>query len=149
MGRNGIVATNDADDQPAEIKMCHPRSMGGRGLGHNPEQLFAAAYAASFASALQHVASLQGKVDAVRDVKTHAAVVLGHPSDRKGFAIEVDLTVEGCQDDELIAAAHEVRHIPIRAVVRKLIHANHKGCAYSRLLRRSGHVRIMKNADDE
>lgn len=82
--------------------------MGGRGLGHNPEQLFAAAYASAFASALQHAASLQDKLDTVRDVKTHVAVVLGHPSDSKGFGVEVNLTVEGCEDDELIAAAHDV-----------------------------------------
>ncbi|KZV75023.1 hypothetical protein PENSPDRAFT_681465 [Peniophora sp. CONT] len=103
--------------------------MGGRGLGHNPEQLFAAAYASSFASALQQAASLLNKLDAVRDVQTHAAVVLGHPSDTNGFGVEVSLTVEGCEDDELIAAAHD-------------------GCAYSRLLRKGGPVRVMRNSDE-
>ncbi|KAF0813086.1 Organic hydroperoxide resistance protein OhrB [Andreprevotia sp. IGB-42] len=56
-GRNGHVRTTD-DSFSADLAM--PRALGGNGkAGANPEQLFAAGYAACFQSALEHVARLQ------------------------------------------------------------------------------------------
>jgi hypothetical protein len=71
----------------------------------------ARSHPACFLGALQHVAATTGKKDAVKGAKVHAKVLLGHPDSPalEGFGIAVDLTVEGVQDDELIAAAHEVR----------------------------------------
>ena len=35
---------------------------------------------------------------------------IGAPEGMEGFAVNVDLKVEGVQDEKLIQAAHEVRH---------------------------------------
>ncbi|MGL1301979.1 organic hydroperoxide resistance protein, partial [Vibrio parahaemolyticus] len=50
-GRNGRVVAGDLD-----LDVAVPKEMGGSGAGTNPEQLFAAGYAASFHSALHAVA---------------------------------------------------------------------------------------------
>jgi len=55
-GRNGHVATSDGT---VEFDLAIPKEMGGSGNGANPEQLFAAGYAACFHSALQGVARSQ------------------------------------------------------------------------------------------
>lgn len=43
--------------------------------------------------------------------KVYTNVFLGHPEDPNidGFGLRVELLVEGCDDDSIIAAAHEVR----------------------------------------
>ena len=83
--------------------------MGGKTHGQNPEQLFAMAYAACFSNAIQQMASYQGKLDIARNCRTRADVLLGHADPhRGGFEVEVIITIEGCDDDSLIAAAHEV-----------------------------------------
>ena len=51
-GRDGHVKV---ENSPIDFEMALPASMGGKKLdGVNPEQLFAAGYAACFGSALQH-----------------------------------------------------------------------------------------------
>ena len=53
-GRNGHVRT---DDGKLDLEMSMPEGMGGPGGdGTNPEQLFAAGYAACFANAMRSVA---------------------------------------------------------------------------------------------
>lgn len=52
-GRNGRVTTSDG---MLDLVMAVPIAMGGSGAGSNPEQLFAAGYAACYHSALQAVA---------------------------------------------------------------------------------------------
>ena len=52
-GRNGHVLTPDGR---VDLALAVPQSMGGSGNGANPEQLFAAGYAACFHSALQMAA---------------------------------------------------------------------------------------------
>jgi Ohr subfamily peroxiredoxin len=84
--------------------------MGGAGGATNPEQLFAAGYAACFHSALKVVARSQ-KV-AITDSAVTAEVGIG-PNDAGGFALEVALHVElGGVDqaaaDALVEAAHQV-----------------------------------------
>ena len=49
-GRNGSVTVPDGG---LEFDLASPRAMGGSGNGSNPEQLFAAGYAACFHSVLQ------------------------------------------------------------------------------------------------
>ncbi|MDQ3787175.1 MAG: organic hydroperoxide resistance protein, partial [Actinomycetota bacterium] len=51
LGRNGHVASSDG---VLELDLSMPKELGGAGgAGTNPEQLFAAGYAACFHSALQ------------------------------------------------------------------------------------------------
>lgn len=54
------------------------------------------------------MAGQAGKRDAAAKAKIHSSVVLGHSAEMDGFALKVDLKVEGIEDDALIKAAHEV-----------------------------------------
>ena len=66
--------------------------------------------AACFLGALQLIGSRAGKKEIVENAKVNATVFLGHPTDPnlEGFGLRVEITVEGCDDDALIQAAHEV-----------------------------------------
>jgi osmotically inducible protein OsmC len=56
-GRDGRAAT---DDGALDVALSPPRALGGSGApGTNPEQLFAAGYAACFGSAVSHLARLK------------------------------------------------------------------------------------------
>ena len=63
---------------------------------------------ACFLGALQLVAGKAGKKDAAASAKIHSSVTLGKSAELDGFALKVDLKVEGVEDDALIKAAHEV-----------------------------------------
>ena len=52
----GRVGTAKSDDGQIDLKLDRPIEMGGKGNGTNPEQLFAAGYAACFIGALRVVA---------------------------------------------------------------------------------------------
>ena len=106
-GRNGHVRTSDGV-LDADVKM--PPELGGPGGATNPEQLFAAAYAACFHGALRLVARNKG-VQLSDDATIDAAV--GLRKDDTGFAISATITahlpgLDQTQADELVAAAHEV-----------------------------------------
>jgi Ohr subfamily peroxiredoxin len=85
--RNGNVRTSDGR---LELNLAIPTEMGGSGNGTNPEQLFAAGYAACFHSALQLVAG-QAKAD-ITDSAVGARVGIG-PTDGGGFGLSVTLEV--------------------------------------------------------
>jgi osmotically inducible protein OsmC len=52
-GRNGRVQSEDGQ---LKLQLAAPESMGGSKPGANPEQLFAAAYAACFEHSVRHIA---------------------------------------------------------------------------------------------
>jgi lipoyl-dependent peroxiredoxin len=52
-GRSGTV---QSDDGGVRIKLAVPGSLGGKGDGPNPEQLFAGAFAACFEHSVRHIA---------------------------------------------------------------------------------------------
>ncbi|KAF9793006.1 OsmC-like protein [Thelephora terrestris] len=122
-GRNGTVKSDG--DVPLSFKLSTPKSIGGKGDGQNPEQLFAMGYASCFLGALQFVASNAGKKEAAAKAKIHSSVVLGHAAEMDGFALKVNLKVEGIEDESLIKAAHEF-------------------CPYSRALRHGVEVNVSK-----
>jgi osmotically inducible protein OsmC len=107
-GRDGRAVTSD---KKLDVTLARPTEMGGDGAGTNPEQLFAAGYAACFASALALVANKQD-VD-VADASITAEVGLG-PNGKGGFALSVTLRAElpdevGLEKGrELLEAAHQV-----------------------------------------
>jgi osmotically inducible protein OsmC len=106
-GRNGHVQTTDGL-LAADVRM--PVELGGAGGATNPEQLFAAGYAACFHSALKLVAGKMGG-DAT-DSEVVADVSLGLDA-QGGFglavALEVTLPAMDAQAAEvLVKAAHEV-----------------------------------------
>ncbi|WP_329478304.1 MULTISPECIES: organic hydroperoxide resistance protein [unclassified Kribbella] len=107
-GRDGKVATNDGK---LDVTVAPPVEMGGNGQGTNPEQLFAAGYAACFHSALKLVAR-KARQDADGSTVT-AEVGIGPINGGAGYGLEVALVVslpgvERAVAEELVAKAHEV-----------------------------------------
>jgi len=116
-GRDGHVRSSDG---VLDLEVKTPKEMGGPGgAATNPEQLFAAGYAACFASALKLVAQRQ-KVDAA-DAAVTAEVSL-NPLDGGRFGLSVVLRVE------LPEHLHG-------EVAEKLIEATHQVCPYSNATR--------------
>ncbi len=106
-GRSGSIKT---DDGHLSASLSMPRELGGPGgTGTNPEQLFAAGYAACFGSALGLVARQQ-KV-AIGEVAITAKV--GLVKDDTSFRLEVELhgefkSIPTEQAHALMEAAHTV-----------------------------------------
>jgi Ohr subfamily peroxiredoxin len=106
-GRNGRTRTRDGR---VDLELAVPREMGGSGDGANPEQLFAAGYAACFHSALQLIAR-QAKVD-LGESSVGASVGIG-PNGAGGFGLAVTLEVvipevDPEQAQSLADQAHQV-----------------------------------------
>jgi osmotically inducible protein OsmC len=106
-GRDGHVRSTDGR---IDMDLAVPKDMGGSGNGANPEELFAAGYAACFHSALQAVAR-SAKAD-LGDSTVGAKVSIG-PNDAGGFQLEVTLEVvipelPHDQAQELVEQAHQV-----------------------------------------
>jgi Ohr subfamily peroxiredoxin len=107
-GRNGEVRSSDGviDEQ-----LATPKELGGPGGDRtNPEQLFAAGYAACFHSALK-VAARQAEVT-IGETSVTAKVDLGGDGSG-GFQLAVELVahipgVEQSVADRLTAAAHQI-----------------------------------------
>jgi Ohr subfamily peroxiredoxin len=106
-GRDGQVRS---DDGVLTHELSIPKEMGGPGGdGTNPEQLFAAGYAACFHSALQLIARKE-KVR-VRGSSVTAEVGIGPDGD--GFGLSVTLVVDlpdvdAAVAEKLVATAHQV-----------------------------------------
>jgi lipoyl-dependent peroxiredoxin len=105
-GREGHIHSSD---DVLEIDLKVPKELGGPGgHGSNPEQLFAAGYAACFESATRHVA--RDKKVALKDATVTAHVGIG-PREPTGFGIAVKLEVslpgiDRTVAQELIDIAH-------------------------------------------
>ena len=97
-------------DGALDVQLRAPQELGGPGGGTNPEQLFAAGYAACFESAIKTVARRR---DAnADDVSIDSKVALG-PGDDRNFTLAVALDVTlpqiGGEDAaDLVRAAHQV-----------------------------------------
>jgi osmotically inducible protein OsmC len=126
-GRDGHVATSD---RRVEFDLAIPKEMGGSGDGANPEQLFAAGYAACFHSALQSVARAQ-KVR-IADSSVGARVQIGQ-NGRGGFGLAVELEV----------VIPEIPHEQAQA----LADAAHEVCPYSNATR--GNIDVTITVSDD
>jgi osmotically inducible protein OsmC len=106
-GRDGHVLS---EDNRIDLDTRPPREMGGSGEGTNPEQLFAAAYAACFLSAMHGVGKRMG-VD-TKESQVSASVGIGRVSDvAYGIAVELDIYAPNVpleQRQQLVDAAHQV-----------------------------------------
>ncbi len=106
-GRNGHTATEDG---VVDVDVRVPKELGGPGGATNPEQLFAAGYAACFHSAMKHVAAPM-EVD-VTDSEVSVTVGLGMlDSGAFNLALEIDVHVPNAtaeQAQALVERAHEV-----------------------------------------
>ncbi len=96
-----------------------PKALGGPGGdGTNPEQLFAAGYAACFLGAIKFVAR-QRKIAVPDSASVTAAVGIGPVA--VGYALEVDLRASLPGLD--------------RALAEELVHGAHERCPYSNATR--------------
>jgi len=126
-GRNGHVTTTSGT---VDLDLAIPKAMGGSGNGANPEELFAAGYAACFHSAVQSVARAQ-KI-AISDTSVGSRVhVL--PNEEGGFVLAVDLEV----------VIPELDHDQAQA----LADAAHKVCPYSNATR--GNIVVTITVTDD
>ena len=88
-GRNGHVQSTDGH---VDLDVRIPKEMGGAGGATNPEQLFAAGYAACFLSALKYVAGHK-QVKLAEDSSVSVTVGIGPRADGKGFGLDLALSV--------------------------------------------------------
>ncbi|HEX6341368.1 organic hydroperoxide resistance protein [Umezawaea sp.] len=124
-GRQGEIRSSDG---VLDELVAIPKEMGGPGGGTNPEQLFAAGYAACFNSALRTAARI-AKVE-VGVTEVTAKVGIGRIDDRPGFHLTVDLVarVDGVE----------------QSVADKLVHEAHQLCPYSNATR--GNIEVAVTA---
>ena len=115
-GRDGRVHSADGK---IDLLLTPAKAVGGSGAGSNPEQLFAAGYAACFHSAMQFVARPQHLDMAGSSVE--GFVTLGAKEPGPGFEL---------------AVRHVVRlpHLD-QAAAETLVHAAHAVCPYSNATR--------------
>ena len=101
-GRSGTVKS---DDGLLEIELAMPNGLGGKGGATNPEQLFAAGYAACFGNAVIHVT--RNKDRAIKDDDVEVAATVGlTPNGSGGFALLVALNVILTGVDQATAEAN-------------------------------------------
>jgi Ohr subfamily peroxiredoxin len=129
--RTGEVATSDGR---LDVHLSRPGSMGGDdGPGTNPEQLFAAGYAACFHSATRHALKPLGLSPRDMDgssVTARVHFLSGGPGD---YALAVDLVLDAPGLDEEKA--------------RALMDATHHICPYSKATMGNIDVRLLTTAD--
>jgi osmotically inducible protein OsmC len=123
-GRDGRAVSSDGI---LDVKLVRPRELGGSGSpGTNPEQLFAAGYAACFTGAMKFVAA-RDKVDLPGELSIAASVGIGAIPD--GFGIEATLKIS-------------VPGWPL-ADAESLVQKAHVVCPYSNATRGNIDVRLM------
>src|SRR6202789_2412979 len=108
-GRDGRATTKDGS---LDVKLTIPKELGGPGgAGNNPEQLFAAGYAACFIGAMKFVSS-QGGPKVPADAAVTSTVGIG-PRSEGGFGLDIALEVSlpglaRADAEALVAKAHQV-----------------------------------------
>jgi Ohr subfamily peroxiredoxin len=124
-GRAGHVKSSDGS---LDVDLVPPPVMGGPGkAGVNPEQLFAAGYAACFSGAMAYTAAQQKIVPGEITIKSH--VDLGpRDNDLPGFTVGVAMDITVANLDQ--------------AAAEKLVHEAHEVCPYSNATRGNIDVKL-------
>lgn len=123
-GRDGRVRSSDG---AVDLTLAPPPAMGGTGKpGANPEQLFAAGYAACFIGAMQYQA-MQQKLQP-GDITIDSKVSIGPAEGDNGFtlAVAMDVHVHGLD----------------QAAAEKLVADGHRTCPYSNATRGNIDVKL-------
>ncbi|WP_068084299.1 organic hydroperoxide resistance protein [Polycladidibacter stylochi] len=126
-GRDGRVKS---DDGALDVALSMPKALGGQGgTATNPEQLFAAGYAACFLSATKLIAG-KSDLSLPDDASVEATVGIG-PNESGGFKLEISLDV----------------HLPglDKDLAQKLVDTAHQVCPYSNATRGNIDVKIAVN----
>ena len=131
--RAQVMATAGRDirtvssDGALDLKVKRPRKLGGTNArGTNPEQLFAAAYAASFLGIMMLVAVREG-IEFPRSAEVEVGVGVG--PGQQAFGIEVELRIR-------------LPRLP-RAEADSLVEKSHALCPYSNATRGNVSVRLV------
>ncbi len=110
----GRAGTAKSSDDRLGVTLSTPKALGGdEGPGTNPEQLFAAGYAACFIGAMKAVAARQ-KITLPAEMSISSDVSIGAMTGKAGafgIAVAMAVTVPGMERaaaEALVAAAHEV-----------------------------------------
>ena len=107
-GREGTAKSSDG---VLDLKLSTPKELGGGGgNGTNPEQLFAAGYAACFLGALKLVSSRE-KTPVPAETTVDSTVGIGPQGGGFGIEAELKVTIPGmdrAQAEALVAKAHQV-----------------------------------------
>lgn len=107
-GREGNARTNDGK---LDVTLASPVELGGNGQGTNPEQLFAAGYAACFHSALRLVGR-KARVD-LTDSAVAAKIHFGALGGSEGYGLAAELEIalpalDRETAEQLVAKAHQI-----------------------------------------
>jgi lipoyl-dependent peroxiredoxin len=106
-GRDGKAASADG---LLSVSLVLPKSLGGPGVGGtNPEQLFAAGYAACFLGAVRLVARTR-KIVPTAEPSVTAKVAMGPVPVGYALAVELLVSLPGLEKsvaEEVVAGAHE------------------------------------------
>ncbi|MFI6550829.1 organic hydroperoxide resistance protein [Streptomyces prunicolor] len=127
---NGRDGRATSDDGHLDVRLAFPPALGGDGRGTNPEQLFAAGYAACFTSTLGVV----GRAARIPtgEISVTAEIGLAEDATDGGFALTAVLHVklpEALRDE----------------TGRKLVEQAHAGCPYSKATRGNIPVELVVN----
>jgi Ohr subfamily peroxiredoxin len=116
-GRNGTVKSSDGK---LDLALSLPPALGGKGDATNPEQLFAAGYAACFGNAVIHITRKGEHKISDNDIEVAATVGM-QSNGNGGFALTVALGVT-------IAGVEQ-------AVAEAIVEQAHRVCPYSNAIR--------------
>ena len=123
-GRNGTARSSDG---VLDVHLGTPKELGGGGGGTNPEQLFAAGYAACFIGAIKSVASGRTggpKIALSGEVSIDSDVGIGNIPTGYGIQVAMRITIPGLE----------------RAAAEALVAAAHQACPYSNATR--GNIQV-------
>jgi lipoyl-dependent peroxiredoxin len=122
--KNGHAYSSDG---AIDVQINPPKEVGGSGQGTNPEQLFAAGYAACFDNALASVARIDKiDLDPARTSVTALVSLTKHEEGGYGLAVELRVAVPDLPRDQ----------------VQDLAAKAHRRCPYSRATRGNIEVRL-------
>ncbi len=122
-GRDGRAKSSDGR---IDVVLKPPKEMGGTGEGVNPEQLFAAGYAACFIGAVKFAGS-QAKVAVPADTSIDSSVSIGPIPGGFGIAVDLKVSMPGVD----------------RAAAQSLIEKAHNEiCPYSNAIRGNVEVNV-------
>jgi Ohr subfamily peroxiredoxin len=94
-------------DGKLDVRLRHPKELGGDGDGTNPEQLFAVGYAACFATVLNLLGARQKlTIDPVVDSAVHLIPTAGG---RFQLGVELEISLPGLENAaDLVREAHQI-----------------------------------------